>query len=164
MSTRTILFMVCLLAVAAFGACKPDPLTVGLRFPSQQAFLQSDFGRISIIEVAASDLGACPRIIEQAINDSFSPAPVLDSGPEAICSFRNGGVTFDEIGEGPKAFVGVARDESNTAILAGCAIGEAYNDAPAIDIVLAVTDAYRTAAVEMLACSSIDDKCDRGCR
>ncbi|MCC7536583.1 MAG: hypothetical protein IT379_10240 [Deltaproteobacteria bacterium] len=164
MTARASSFLIALAALGLVAACKPDPVVVQLRFPSQQMFLQSEFARIAVVDLAANDLGACPRLVDQGINDSFNPRPVLDSGATAVCNFRSGGVTFDEIDEGPKAFVGIVREENNTAILAGCAIGEAYNDAPTIDIVLTATEQYRTAALDMLTCSDIEDKCERGCR
>lgn len=158
-----VVVLLSILAAASLLSCKPDPVEIRLRFPSIESFLQSESARLVVVKVAANDLGACPRLIEAAINNSLTGV-LHDSGTRTVCSFRDSGETFEDVAEGPIAIVGVAIDEAQTPILAGCHIAEVYESAPTIEVQLGVTDRYRTEGVDMLSCENEEEKCQRGCR
>jgi hypothetical protein len=155
------------LAIALFvTACAPTPVEVDLRFPSLDTFLYADAGRLLVYEVEPDQtgLGRCPALIDGAASSVFG-TPTLDTDWRPICDFRDGGARFDSVPPGPHAYVMVARDEMNVVLLTGCAVGEAYEEAPAIELDLYPTDAYASATNgRVLTCSSEMDKCARGCR
>lgn len=149
----------------ALAGCAPNPVDVQVGFPSLETFLYSDFGRLLVYEVDPdTGLGDCPALIDAVGRGAFGE-PVLDSEWQPICSFRNGGVQFGDVPPGPHAYVGIARDQSNTILLSGCRVAEAYEAAPAVELDLFPTSDYAdvTSGVT-LTCSSEEDKCQRGCR
>lgn len=150
-----------LAAWVAFGAgCGADHVAVELNFPSQETFFNSDFARVRVFDLAPDALGDCPSLVASAIAGTGERAPSQDSNNVDVCDAYDG-IVFDEIGEGPKAFV-VTASASNTVILAGCTVGEVYPDAPTIVVHLAMTSAYTSASTPS-SCTSIADKCERGC-
>ena len=153
-----------LLALLAAG-CAPTPVTVDVTFPSTETFLFSEQGQLLVYDVGADGgLGSCPQILEDIANNDFG-APLLDSGRRPICEFRDGGVGFDDVIPGPKAFVVLTFDDANTILLSGCRIGEAYEGALSIEVDLFPTDDYASATMgTTLMCGTADDKCARGCR
>lgn len=137
--------------------CANEPVTVELNFPSHETFLHTDIGRVMVFDIDARTLGDCPELIADATAGSASPA--LDSGNVLVCDLFDGGVQFDEIGEGPKAFVGVASNASNVPLLTGCTVGEIYADSPRIVISLSPTAQYTTTVGDTPAHASVTDKC-----
>lgn len=123
-------------------SCRPDPVPVELEFPSTETFLYSELGQLTVFGITIGELGDCPRLVEEALSGSSSRAPLIDTGERSICGFCNGGVSYDDVDEGPRAFVMVVRDASNTPLLTGCTTGEIYEDAPPIVINLFITPEY----------------------
>ena len=148
------------LLLALCAGCGADPVAVELNFPSQETFLQSDFARVRVFDLAPDGLGDCPALLAAATVGTDGPTPPShDSNNVDVCD-AFGGIAFDEIGEGPKAFVATT-SASNMVILAGCTVGEVYADAPTIVVHLEMTSAYTTTPSD---CTSVADKCERGCR
>jgi len=152
-----------LLAAVGLVGCAPEPVTVSVNFPSQEAFLHSEFAQIQIFELSPTELGSCPDLLVPAIAGTGSVRPKLRSGSVNVCDLFDGGVSFDEVGEGPHAYVAVARNEANRPLLAGCTVGEVYADAPEIVVRLTQTSEYYSAVSGPPACSTVEDKCERGC-
>lgn len=144
------------------GGCSPDPVIVDLNFPSQETFLQSQFARVRVFDLAQDELGRCPTLVGESISATTATVPVHDSDNVDVCD-AFGGIAFDEIGEGPKAFV-VTTSTMNEVILAGCTVAEVYADAPTVPVHLAMTPRYSIAVTGTSPCMSIADKCERGCR
>lgn len=154
------------LLTLALAGCAPTPVDVQIGFPSTETFLYSEFGRLFVYELdAETGLGECPTLLE-AVGRGALGDPVLDSSWQPICSFRSGGVSFAHVPPGPHAYVAVARDQSNTILLSGCRIAEAYEGAPPVQLELFPTSAYARAVDGVtLTCGSVEDKCTRGgCR
>ena len=149
--------------VAALG-CAPTPVEVNLSFPSRETFLYSDFGRLRVYEVDVTMSQAdCPVLLDRLAAGSMG-TPVLDSDWKPICEFRAGAVTFPDAPGGPHAYLVQARSDENTVLLEGCRVGEAYVDAPAIEVQMFPTTDYRTATQGVsLSCSTEEDKCRDGC-
>ena len=145
--------------------CAPTPVDVQVGFPSLETFLYAEFGRLVVYELDPQEgLGACPAILDGIEAGDFGSVD-LDSGWQPICSFRNGGVQLPHVPAGPHAYVVVARDESNTILLSGCRVAEAYEGAPSVMLELYPTPEYAAATGgRALSCASADDKCQRGCR
>lgn len=154
------LVLICL----AMG-CAPDANELELNFPSMDTFLYSSFARVEVFDVSPSELGLCPTLVGQAVRASSSRPTAYDTGELPVCDFRHGGVTFGDVGTGPKAFVAVVSDASNRVLLAGCSVSEVYEDSPPITIRLFMTDRYHEAVADLgeLDCTDMDDKCERGC-
>lgn len=149
--------------VVAAGGCANEPVTVELGFPSQETFLQTEIARVMVFDLGSGSLGDCPSLVTEATRGSASPG--LDSGNVLVCDLFDGGVQFDEIGEGPKAFVAVASNASNVPLLSGCTVAEIYADAPRVVVSLAPTPEYNPTNVTGPApYASIADKCPRGGR
>lgn len=156
----------CLGALFLLAAgCAPNPVAIDVSFPSADTFLFSESGQLLVYDVdPMTGLGDCPQILEDIANNEFG-TPLLDSGRQPICAFRDGGVGFDDVIPGPKAFVVLAYDDANTLLLSGCRVGEAYEGAPVIEVDVFPTNEYTSAtAGQMLTCGNADDKCARGCR
>lgn len=150
------------LALLAAG-CAPNPVTIDVTFPSTETFLHSEQGQLLVYDVSLeAGLGDCPRILEDIGNNDFG-MPLLDSDRRPICDFRDGGVGFDDVTPGPKAFVVLAFDAANTLLLSGCRIGEAYEGAAPIEVDIFPTSAYAAVATVLLTCGNADEKCARGC-
>lgn len=145
-------------------ACAPSPIDVEMTFPSRDTFLYSDFGRLLVYEVDLEmPAQNCPAILDRISAGDFG-TPVFDSEWTSVCDFREGGIGLDSVPEGPHAYVGLTRDESNNLLLSGCRIGEAYADAPAVEVRLFPTPTYEGAVDgRTLNCSSEEDKCQTGC-
>lgn len=156
--------MGCAVAVLAVTGCAPNPVTVELRFPREDNFLFSDFGRLVLYPVDGMDeLGACPALLESANAGTFDD-PTLDSDWEPVCAFRDGYV-FPSVPEGPHAYVMLTRNEANAIMLTGCRVAEAYDGAPAVRISMYPTDEYEGAvAGRTLTCGTAEAKCTSGCR
>jgi hypothetical protein len=135
---------------------------VDLNFPSQETFLQSQFARVRVFDLSQDELGECPALLAEAIAVTTAADAAHDSDNVDVCD-AFGGIAFDEIGEGPKAFV-VTTSAMNEVILAGCTVAEVYPDAPAVTVHLAMTPRYAIAVTGTSPCMSIADKCERGCR
>lgn len=133
----------CALATGTLLApgCAPTPVDIELVFPSQETFLFAEFAELTVHALEPTDLGACPRLLDEALAGSGS-APVLDAGAESVCRYRSGAVRFDSIPAGPHGYVVLVRDASNRVLLTGCRVAEAYEGAPAIDIALFPTATY----------------------
>lgn len=155
--------MAVVVSLLGVAGCANEPVTMELNFPSKETFLQSEFARVRVFDLREDELGICPSLVGQAISGAGGHVAALDSQNVAVCDARNGGIRFDEVSEGPKAFVATA-SRSNQVILAGCTIAEVYADAPVVVIRLAPTARYATVVTEAPECRSIEDKCDRGCR
>ncbi len=122
--------------------CRPDPILIELEFPSTDTFLYSEIGQLTVFELLPTELGECPRLVEEILAGSTTNPPILDTGNRSICGFCNGGVAYEDIEEGPRAFVMVVRDAANTPILSGCTVGEIFENAPTIKINLFMTSLY----------------------
>ena len=153
-----------LLAAPLAAACAPTPVDVSLAFPSRDTFLYSDFARLLVYEVDIADATeSCAAILDDVAAGQFG-APVYDTDWTEVCGFRAGGVRFEDIPPGPHAFVVVTRDQSNTALLSGCRVAEAYEGAPAVRVALFPTPSYDDATTgRTLSCTNEDDKCRSGC-
>lgn len=154
------------LVALVLAGCAPTPVDVQIGFPSTETFLYSEFGRLLVYEVEAeTQLGECPTLLD-AVGRGAVGDPVLDSDWQPICSFRSGGVSFAHVPPGPHAYVAVARDQSNTILLSGCRIAEAYEGAPRVELDLFPTSQYARAIEGVtLTCGNEEDKCTRGgCR
>jgi len=156
-----------LLLGALVVGCGPTPVTVDVSFPSTETFLFSEQGQLLVYDLAqgpdGGGLGDCPLLIE-GIEGGALGDPILDSGRVPICSFRGGGVGFDDVPPGPKAYVMISYDEANTVLLAGYRVAEAYEGAPPIQVDVYPTGDYASAtAGKTLSCRNADDKCPRGC-
>lgn len=149
--------------VAVLPACANDPVIIELNFPSTEAFVQSELARVMVFDLGEDELGTCPAIVGQAIAGTGGLTPSLDSTNVQVCAARDPGISFDEVGEGPKAFVATTI-LSNTVILAGCTVGEVYADAPRIVVHLAMTPRYAEIVTDPSPCRDEVDKCERGCR
>lgn len=145
--------------------CGSGVTELELNFPSLETFLYSSFGRVQVYDLTPAEVGLCPTLIRQSMRGTPSRAAIRDSGDQPVCEFRNGGVAFSEISEGPKAFVAMVSDASNRTLLTGCSVAEVYDEAAPIVIRLYMSDQYSTAVQDIgsLECGSIEDKCDRGC-
>ena len=159
--TVRLAWLATVLALAA-GGCSPDPVIVDLNFPSQETFLQSQFARVRVFDLSPDELGGCPTLVGESISGTAATDAVQDSDNVDVCD-AFGGIAFDEIGEGPKAFV-VTTSAMNEVILAGCTVAEVYADAPTVTVHLAMTPRYAIAITGASPCMSISDKCERGCR
>jgi len=140
-SRRLVAAVIAIWGLGLLG-CRPDPVPIELEFPSTETFLYSDLGQLMVFGLTQETLGDCPRLVDEVLAGSASDPPILDTGERSICGFCNGGVSYDDVAEGARAFVMVARDDANTPLLTGCTVGEVYNDAPTIVINLFVTDEY----------------------
>ena len=147
------------------SGCAPTPVDVQIDFPSLQTFLHSEFGRLFVYELEPEQgLGECPALLDQVDRGAFGE-PALDSDWQPICSFREGGVRFAHVPPGPHAYVAISRDESNTILLSGCRVAEAYEGAPPVELELFPTlDYARATDGVVLTCSDEQDKCQGGCR
>lgn len=154
-----------LLCICFALGCAPDANELELNFPSLDTFLYASFARVQVFDVSPSELGLCPTLVGQAVRASTSRPATYDTGEVPVCDFRHGGVTFDDVGSGPKAFVAVVSDASNRVLLAGCSMSEIYENSPEISIRLFMTDRYHEAVSDIgeLDCNDMDDKCERGC-
>ncbi len=152
--------------LAGLSGCAPSPVDVQVGFPSLETFLYSDSGRLLVYEVdAQSGLGDCPFLLDSVARGEIGE-PVLDSDWRPICEFRSGGgVSFADVPPGPHAYVVEARSQSNTILLSGCRVAEAYEGAPTVEVELFPTADYEDATSGVtLSCGSQADKCERGCR
>ena len=156
------LALVAALVALSAAACSPDPVVVDLNFPSQETFLQSQFARVQVFDLQQDELGRCPALVGEAISGATADAPAHDSDNVDVCD-AFGGIAFDDIGDGPKAFV-VTTAAMNEVILAGCTVAEVYRDAPTVVVHLGMTPRYAIAVTGTSPCMSIADKCERGCR
>lgn len=155
--TRRIPWLPLLVSLLASAGCANEPVTVELAFPSQEMFLQTEMARVMVFDLGPGSLGDCPELISDATAGSASPG--LDSGNVLVCDLFDGGVQFDEIGEGPKAFVGVVSNASNVPLLDGCTVAEIYADAPRVVISLSPTPQYTTTVTGPPPYGSVADKC-----
>ena len=148
----------------ALASCAPEPVSVQLGFPSTETFLYSDFARLLVYPSDLEDsAGGCPVLLNSATAGDFGE-PVYDSDWRAVCAFREGGVRFDDVPEGPNAYLVVTRDESNNLLLSGCRVAEVYVSAPSVTVSLFPTPFYSDAtAGRALVCSNEEDKCRDGC-
>lgn len=144
-STRLVVISVVIL-VCLLPCCRPDPVPIELEFPSTDTFLYSELGQLTVFSVTRGELGECPSLVEESLAGSLTRTPVIDTGERSICGFCNGGASYDDVAEGPRAFVMVVRDASNTPLLAGCTMGEVYEEAPSIVINLFITPEYSAVA------------------
>ncbi len=151
------------LAAIALAGCAPDIVTVDMNYPSQETFLQSEFARIFVYPLSERDLGLCPTILRGTLSGAAIDQAILKTDPASVCQFQRGGVVFRDIPEGPHAWVGVVTNDASVPLLAGCTVAELYVDAPEIEINLFMTQMYRTTVPENPRCTSIADKCERGC-
>ncbi len=154
-----------LLALALAVGCANAPVELTLRFPNEQAFLQSDFGRLLVYPVDPADgLGACPALVESAVSGDLG-APRYDSEQRPICALRDPGITFDDFPEGPHAFVALAyRDDPQATLLAGCRVAEAYVDAPAVEVTMFPTRFYADAVGGAPSPCTLESKCNGTCQ
>lgn len=153
-----------LLALVLAG-CGNAPVDLELRFPTEQAFLLSDFGRLLVYEVDPEvGLGDCPALLEAAVAGEAG-APVFDSGQLPICDFRDPGVGFDDFPPGPHAFVVLSSiDDPQATLLAGCRIAEAYAEAPAVPITMFPTRDYQDSVGGMTSNCTEESKCNGSCQ
>mgnify|MGYP001816491179 CR=1 FL=1 len=159
---------ICLALVLAAGAlvggCYPEPTTLNLRFPTENSFLYADEAQVVRFNVRESELGICPSLVSQ-VNEGAGDREAIEDRTVSVCSLRDGGLEFEDIGDGKRAFVVVVRDQFSTALLTGCIITDTYVDAPEIALALALTEDYTDALERIgeLQCTDIDEKCSRGC-
>jgi hypothetical protein len=130
------------LGCAAAAGCRPDPVPIELEFPSTETFLYSELGQLAAYPVSSFALGMCSLLVEETLGGSVSETPAYDTGSRSICSFCNGGVAWEDVGEGPMAFVMVTRNDSNALLLAGCTMAEVYEGAGPVVINLYMTPGY----------------------
>jgi hypothetical protein len=149
-------------AMACAGAgCGPDPVAIELNFPSDAAFLYAAQARVLVFDVPASDLGACPDLVQGALAGDAGADRTL--GPASVCAFRAGDAVLDDVSEGPKAWIAIVEDGTSRAILAGCTIAEAYGGASTIVVHLAQTADYSDVTGSPPACTTVEEKCGGGC-
>ncbi len=153
----------CLALGAAVAGCAGDPVPIELNFPSVETVLQSDYARVAVFDLDGGSLGDCPTLVAQAVAGTEERRPAFDSGGVEVCDALGGGIVFEEIGDGPKAFVATT-SKSNAVVLAGCTVAEVYGGAPDVVVHLAVTSRYYDVVGTPSACTSVADKCERGCR
>ena len=154
-----------LAALFLLAGCGPNPVTIDVVFPSTETFLHSEQAQLLVYEAGEDGgLGSCPQILEDIANNDLGD-PILDSERVPVCDLRNGGVGFDDVPQGPKAFVVLAFDDANTLLLSGCRIGEAYEGAMPIEVDVFPSDEYASTIMgTTLTCGTAEDKCTRGCR
>jgi len=153
------------LGVLLSVGCAPVPVEVDVIFPREENFLFTDFGQLLIYDVdPETGRSDCPVLLEQVRSDIGSPILSTDRTP--ICEFRAGGVNFGDVPPGPHAYVVIATDDADNALLTGCSIAEAYEGAPPVEIRLFPTADYTDATSRRppLTCGSANDKCSGGCR
>jgi hypothetical protein len=151
--------------VVGLPACANDPVTVNLKFPSEETVLFSELVHIRAFAITDQELGACPRLITDLLAGGTLSTPSIDLMNVDICRVRSGGLAVDDVPAGPTAWTAVASDNGNTALLAGCAIAEVYADAPAVQIRMFMTEDYAdVVAGRTLTCDTIENKCARGCQ
>jgi hypothetical protein len=126
------------------SACAPAPVDIALSFPSEPTFLFSQFARLTVHPLAPGELGECPALLDAAMSGDDG-MPALDSGRQPVCNFRNRLVRFGSVPAGPNAYVVMVFDQSNTTLLSGCRVAEAYDGAPRVIVSLYPTDNYATA-------------------
>jgi hypothetical protein len=153
---------VTVLLAATAMACAPEPVTIDVNFPSDRAFLFSEAIEVHAYEVSTAELGGCASLVGQLLTArAANEAPVLRSNPLRACTVLAGGMTFDDVPEGPLAWVGLAKD-ANRTLLAGCTVAEVYADAPVVTIHMFMTADYRMAVRNLdPAWRTIDEKCGR---
>lgn len=146
------------------AGCGSDATIMELNFPSPETFFYSSTARVVVYDVTPAEIGLCPTLTRQSLRGTTSRPLVRDTGDVPVCDYRDGGVSFSGISEGPKAFVAVV-SAGNRQILMGCTMAEVYDEAPTITIRLYMTNQYEDAvdAIGPLDCGSIEDKCERGC-
>lgn len=149
---------IALLSLVLLGACAPDAVTIDVNFPTTEAFMKSEQARLLVFPLEGTQLGVCPRLLDELTTQSFSIEAVYDSGLISVCALR-GGTSLPDIGEGPHAYVVEVSSSSNRRILQGCSIGEIYVGAPAVQVALHPTTDYAMAAT---APGTPDALCARG--
>lgn len=163
LSIRALFGALLLLPLLALSGCAPEPVVVDLRFPSESTLLFSEFARILVFPLESGELGRCPELTADANSGNVSDA-LIDTGTQPVCSFRQGGVSFEDMPSGPFAYVALVEDDSNQLLLDGCTVAEVYEDAPRIQISLFPTEDYATLTAGMTpACPNVETKCGGGC-
>lgn len=146
-TVSTRLLVACVVIIGCMlSCCRPDPVPIELEFPSTETFLYSELGQLTVFSITRGELGECPAIVEESMAGSLTRSPIIDTGERSICGFCNGGASYDDVAEGPRAFVMVVRDAANTPLLTGCTTGEIYEEAPPIVINLFITPEYEGVA------------------
>lgn len=155
-----------ILGAALFGGCTPEATTLNFRFPSTESFLYSTNAQVLMFDISHADRGACASIHRFALEHFGDWEPSAEREQVNVCELRNGGVTFEDIGPGLRAFAAVIRDQNGEPLLSGCVTADTYPDAPEVDIWLYPTEEYgaNIAAIGELRCDDEEQKCDgSGC-
>ena len=106
-----------------------------LDFPSLETFAFSDFGRLLVYPISGDDLGQCPELVNNAVEGTFG-SPSFDSNWQPICDFREGLIRYEDVPEGPHAWVVLTQDSSNRTLLSGSGQGSGISLPFAEDITL----------------------------
>ena len=160
---RAIALALVIGAGATAIGCLPEPTTLDLSFQTERHFLYSDEVEIAMFNLAAGETGACSDLVAIVRDETGAREPdEYHSVP--VCNLRNGGVVFEDIEEGRRVFVAVARDQFNHPLLTGCVEADTYVDAPEITLSMIQTENYTDYTEDIeLGCANIDEKCSRGC-
>lgn len=151
--------------VLLLAGCGNAPVDLDLQFPSEQAFLLSDFGRLLVYELdPETGLGDCPALLEAAVAGDVGE-PTMDSGQLPVCDFREPGVGFDDFPPGPHAFLVLSlRDNPQATLLAGCRVAEAYAEAPSVEVTMYPTRMYEDAVGGETSSCTVESKCNGSCQ
>lgn len=158
--------VLCVLVSLSFAGCYPDPIELGVSFPTQQSFFYSDHAVLYMFDITAEERGTvCPTIIPGLLNDTLYREPTTKSGAVPVCDLRSGGFQFEDIGDGLRAFAVLVHgiDERATPILYGCTTADTYVDAPDITIDLMTTEGAQEIidTVPSPDYEDVEDKCSK---
>lgn len=144
--------------------CEPDPIGLDVSFPTEESFLYSDYAEIYMFDISAAERGqVCSELLIGLLNDTLEREPVSSSGPLSACDLRSNGYTFEDIGEGTRAFATIvnAVDAGTTPLLYGCVTADTYVDSPSVTLelmtVLGARDLIET--IGTLGCRNVEEKC-----
>lgn len=158
----------CALLLLLSTACYPEPMELGVSFPTEQSFYYSDYAELYMFNISEGERGdSCPELMIGLLNGTAEQSPRESSGAIDVCDLRSGGFRFEDIGEGTRAFVVIvhAVDAGASPLLFGCVTADTYVDSE--DVVIELTPVEGSAEVMEdigeLDCASIDDKCRGGC-
>lgn len=149
----------------AVAGCYPEPTTLNVLFPTEQSFLYSDNAQVVLFNLGETETNVCPALIDQVRDEIGSRESTMDFDVP-VCDLRNGGVSFEDIGEGTRGFVVVTRDQvGSRPLLYGCITTQTSIEGPDITLSLQFTSGYNDIVEDLgeLGCRSIDEKCSRGC-
>lgn len=154
---RRLVFALSCLGIG-ISSCASDPVIVEVAFPSESAFLQSTSARLTVYGAPDAFDSVCAELLAGTRRDLSIEN---DSGLTDVCALRGGGVRFDDVSAGPKAFVVQIRNASDAIILEGCTVREAYTESEPIVVSITATDFYDEQSP--LSCDSVEQKCAGAC-